>query len=64
MGASMAELEHLGNRYNYFLQPLTDIHLRSGMPFEMEVGGIAVLMVGYQALKAARTNPAVTLKYE
>ena len=39
MGATMAELEHLGNRYNYFLQPLTDIHLRSDMPFEMEVGG-------------------------
>ncbi len=25
---------------------------------------IAVLMVGYQALKAAGANPAVTLKYE
>jgi putative ABC transport system permease protein len=39
MGASMEELGQLGNRYNYFLQPLTDIHLRSEMPFEMEVGG-------------------------
>jgi putative ABC transport system permease protein len=39
MGASMEELETLGNRYSYFLQPLTDIHLRSEMPFEMEVGG-------------------------
>ncbi len=39
MGASMDELEHLGNRYNYFTQALTDIHLRSDMPFEMEVGG-------------------------
>ncbi len=39
MGASMEDLEHLGNRYNYFTQPLTDIHLRSDMPFEMEVGG-------------------------
>ncbi len=39
MGASMEELEHLGNRYNYFTQPLTDIHLRSDMPFEMEIGG-------------------------
>ncbi len=25
---------------------------------------IAVLTVSYQALKAARTNPAITLKYE
>jgi putative ABC transport system permease protein len=39
MGASMEDLEHLGNRYNYFTQPLTDIRLRSEMPFEMEVGG-------------------------
>ena len=39
MGASMDDLEHLGNRYNYFTQPLTDIRLRSDMPFEMEVGG-------------------------
>jgi len=39
MGASMEELEQLGNRYNYFTQPLTDIHLRSDMPFETEVGG-------------------------
>lgn len=39
MGASMDDLEQLGNRYNYFTQPLTDIRLRSDMPFEMEVGG-------------------------
>ncbi len=39
MGVDWDDLGNSGNRYDYFTQPLTDIHLNSGMPFEMEVGG-------------------------
>lgn len=39
MGGSFEELGNSGNRYEYFSQPLGDIHLKSGMPFEMEKGG-------------------------
>ncbi len=38
-GITAQEFESSGNRYNYFSQPLLDIHLRSNMPFEMEKGG-------------------------
>ena len=39
MGQPLEELISMGFRYNYFTQQLTDIHLRSDMPFEMKVGG-------------------------
>lgn len=39
MGSSFEELGNSGNRYEYFTQPVLDIHLRSNLPFEMQKGG-------------------------
>ncbi|MDX9846154.1 MAG: ABC transporter permease [Tenuifilaceae bacterium] len=38
-GFTSEQFETLGNRYNYFTQPMLDIHLKSNMQFEMEKGG-------------------------
>jgi len=39
MGATMEEFLESGNEYGYYIQPLKDIHLRSGLQFEIEPGG-------------------------
>ncbi len=39
LGTSMDEFLESGNEYGYFIQPLKDIHLRSGLQFEIEPGG-------------------------
>ncbi|MFP4555298.1 MAG: ABC transporter permease [Bacteroidales bacterium] len=39
MGVSYQEMGEAGNHYEYFTQPLLDIHLNSSMPFEMQKGG-------------------------
>jgi len=39
MGASFEQFLALGNRYGFFLQPLTDIHLHSNLNNELEANG-------------------------
>jgi putative ABC transport system permease protein len=39
MGVSLAEAQKSVNTFRFFLQPLTDIHLRSNTKFEMEPNG-------------------------
>lgn len=39
MGVSLAEAQKSLNTFRFFLQPLTDIHLRSNTKFEMEPNG-------------------------
>lgn len=39
LGMSMAEFKESGNDVGLYLQPLTDIHLRSGLSGELEQGG-------------------------
>ncbi|NLN96356.1 MAG: FtsX-like permease family protein [Bacteroidales bacterium] len=60
MGSSMEELTKTGFRWNYFLQPLQDIHLKSNMPYDLHQGGsltmvyvfmiIAVLILALAAI--------------
>lgn len=39
LGVSLEEMLERGGRYRYFLQPLTDIHLKSHLDYEMEPNG-------------------------
>ncbi len=41
MGVSIDDFFALGNRFNFFLQPLTEIHLHSNLDFELEANGDA-----------------------
>lgn len=41
LGVSFKNLQHAGNAYGYFLQPLTDIHLHSDLDAEIEPNGSA-----------------------
>ncbi len=39
LGLTMEQFKELGNYFGYFLNPITDIHLRSNLPDELETGG-------------------------
>ncbi|MFO7827080.1 MAG: ABC transporter permease [Bacteroidales bacterium] len=39
LGVNMQEFEESGNSFGYFIQPLTDIHLRSDLQYEIEANG-------------------------
>ena len=39
VGESLTSMRNAGDRWDYFIQPLTDIHLRSGLNFELEANG-------------------------
>jgi putative ABC transport system permease protein len=41
MGISIDDFFALGNKFDFFLQPLTDIHLHSNLDFELEANGDA-----------------------
>ncbi|MCK9236420.1 MAG: ABC transporter permease, partial [Acholeplasmataceae bacterium] len=44
MGSSMEDLTKTGFRWNYFLQPLQDIHLKSNMPYDLHQGGSLIMV--------------------
>ncbi len=39
LGLTMEQFKELGNYFGYFLNPITDIHLKSNLPDELETGG-------------------------
>lgn len=39
LGVNLQEFEASGNSFGYFIQPLTDIHLRSDLQYEIEANG-------------------------
>ncbi|MFP4023600.1 MAG: ABC transporter permease [Thiohalospira sp.] len=39
LGITLQEFEESGNSFGYFIQPLTDIHLRSDLQYEIEANG-------------------------
>lgn len=50
IGMDIKDFDAKGNRYNYFLQPLVDIHLKSDMPFELENGGNLIMVYVFAAI--------------
>lgn len=43
-GSSMEDLAKTGFRWNYFLQPLQEIHLKSNMPYDLHQGGSLIMV--------------------
>ncbi len=50
MGVSLDEFESQGNYFGYFLQPLTDIHLKSSKQYEIEPNGNLLYVVFFSII--------------
>ena len=50
MGVSLDEFESQGNYFGYFLQPLTDIHLKSNKQYEIEPNGNLLYVVFFSII--------------
>ncbi len=44
MGSSLDDLTETGFRWNYFLQPILNIHLKSDMPYDLHQGGSLIMV--------------------
>ncbi len=52
LGLTLHAFEEAGNRFEYFLQPLADIHLHSGLQNEIEAGGDATYVYAFAIIAA------------
>ncbi|MEJ2636778.1 MAG: ABC transporter permease [Calditrichia bacterium] len=50
LGVSLDQMIASGNQYRFFLQPLTDIHLRSHLDFEIEPNGNATYVIIFSVI--------------